>query len=230
MCVHHASRFGDSVRLGFALLDRSLAALAEAGGDWRAAVRALRDAPVTAFLEAAAAAYAADRDGGRRFTARLPGAEAPIDALAVANPTCQLFKDFARHDRAGSPRGRGFGFLVVSYTLHPGKRTLWHHIISVDPALGRRLDGLGARLEAAEQALEDAAAAPLFGGRERVAPGTGRHGADVASPWYDGRAHGHTIVDSPLIEADGRPLCASQLSPERVLAIVRDMYDARNET
>jgi hypothetical protein len=37
-------------------------------------------------------------------------------------------------------------------------------------------------------------------------PKTPRSGYDNADPWYDGRAHGHTIIDSPrsgtLLTAD----------------------------
>jgi hypothetical protein len=78
----------------------------------------------------------------------------------------------------------------------------------VTPGSGATLRGLGERLDRAEAARRAAA----FGVDDRVVdPATGepkspRSGYDNADPWYDGRAHGHTIVDSPrsgtLLTAD----------------------------
>jgi hypothetical protein len=70
------------------------------------------------------------------------------------------------------------------------------------------LRGLGGLLDAAEAERRRA----VYGSDDRVTdPATGvakapRPGYTNADPWYDGRAHGHTIVDAPragtLLTAD----------------------------
>lgn len=62
-------------------------------------------------------------------------------------------------------------------------------IISVDPETPFDLRGLGRRLEIRETQRRAEAGVPRIG-----AP---RPGYDTPDPWYDGRAHGHTIVDAP---------------------------------
>ena len=76
------------------------------------------------------------------------------------------------------------------------------------PGCGATLRGLGGRLDEAEAARRRAA----YGEDDRIAdpasgePRTPRSGFANADPWYDGRAHGHTIVDAPrsgtLLTAD----------------------------
>jgi hypothetical protein len=72
-------------------------------------------------------------------------------------------------------------------------------ILSVTPDSKASLRGLGGLLDRAEAERRR----QVFGADDRVAdPATGarkvpRPGYDNADPWYDGRAHGYTIVDSP---------------------------------
>ena len=129
----------------------------------------------------------------------------------------------AREDREHSPQRRGFSLLLISRNATPPGYPipLYRHIISTDPRSGADLQGLGKQLEALEQAAEEQGGWPLRGGRERVAPGTGRHGYNLASPWYDGRGHQFTIVDSPSIRIDDQLLCASCLTPAQALEAVR---------
>src|SRR5262249_46928601 len=73
---------------------------------------------------------------------------------------------------------------------------------------GATLEGLAALLDRGEAERRR----EVFGSDDRVTdPATGeprrpRPGYDNADPWYDGRAHGYTIVDAPragtLLTAD----------------------------
>jgi hypothetical protein len=72
-------------------------------------------------------------------------------------------------------------------------------VLSVTPESGASLRGLGALLDRAEadrrrqrHGVDDRAIEP-----KTRAPLPPRPGYDNADPWYDGRAHGYTIVDAP---------------------------------
>jgi hypothetical protein len=72
-------------------------------------------------------------------------------------------------------------------------------ILSVTPQSYASLRGLGTQLDEAESAkriaesgVDDRVVDPITG-----APKTPRPGYPNADPWYDGRAHSFTIVDSP---------------------------------
>ncbi len=120
------------------------------------------------------------------------------DVQNVNDPEgCTFFKDWARSDRMHAPGGEGFFGLSVFMTESP--RNLRRCILSVTPDSGASLRGLGALLDAAESERRR----QVYGEDDRVIdPATGarkppRAGYDNADPWYDGRAHGFTIVDSP---------------------------------
>jgi hypothetical protein len=156
------------------------------------------------------------RCGARLATLRLPGqyggampAEALLirDVQNVGDPQrCMFFKDWARSDAARSPNGRGF--VALSVFVSEGPRQVRRCILSVAPDSGATLRGLGALLDRAECerrrdafGVDDRVEEPVSGAR--LAP---RPGYDNADPWYDGRAHAFTIVDSPrsgtLLTAD----------------------------
>ena len=97
---------------------------------------------------------------------------------------CSFFKDWARTDPDRCPVTGGFEVLCV-WISRPRPRC----IISVRPDSDARLTGLGERLDAAETAARAGT------GRERT--GSPRGGYTSSDPWYDGRAHHDTIVDSP---------------------------------
>jgi len=220
----------DLIKVGSTCLDQTLEVL-EDGGSLADAAERIMTLTVRIELAQAERDYQEDLARGRRFQIRLPvdavenhtegncRARWPIaDGLYLEEPASSLFKEFARNDKANSPLGRGFSLLVVSrpVTLKED-RLLWRHIISTNPLSGLHLQGIGNILEHQEQEKENTGGAPLLVGRERVEPGSGRHGANVVSPWYDGRGHRFTIVDSPLVEVGGHQVCASCLSPSEVL-------------
>jgi predicted Ser/Thr protein kinase len=130
------------------------------------------------------------------------GARQAAKALIVRNvqdpgdpEACTFFKDWARTDDARCPEAKGFEVLCV-WMSRPRPRC----IVSVRHGADVCLKGLGAILDAAETAAREGT------GRERVGPP--RPGFDNSDPWYDGRAHRDTIVDSPR---DG-----TALAPDRV--------------
>jgi hypothetical protein len=138
---------------------------------------------------------------------RLPGSAGGVveaEALLVRDvqndgdpAACLFFKDWARSDARRGGNGRGFVALSVFMSESPRQKR--RCILSVTPGSGATLRGLGALLDEAE------------GGRRRelhdvddrvTDPATGaalppRPGYANADPWYDGRGHGYTIVDSP---------------------------------
>jgi hypothetical protein len=219
------------VRAGFSALDETLESLAR-GRDLESAALQITTPAVRRMLGEAERDYEADFERGRIFEARLstPGRESAwraVDGLHLFEPRSRLFKELARRDVGRSPSLRGFPLLVVSWRVAPGRRPpLWRHVVSTDPRTGLDLRGLGQELEALEQRRENAEGAALLPGRERVGAGQGRHGSNVASPWYDGRGHGHTIVDSPTVIIDGQALCASGLQPEEVVEAIRSLAPA----
>ena len=134
--------------------------------------------------------FEADRALGRRGTATLPAADGgpPLDVpvwVAPAVPRCGLNKYFVR--------AAGFPYFVCPIA---GSGRV---ILSLDPTWtgpgGRKptLRGLGYRLERAESArrkdLDPRIPVPRWN------DGT----VDNDDPWYDGRGHAYTIVDSPRI-------------------------------
>ncbi len=132
------------------------------------------------------------------------GGRVELDALLVRDvqnlddpERCMFFKDWARSDRERSPGGEGF--LGLSVFISESPRDPRRCILSVSPDSGASLRGLAALLDRAESDRRR----QVYGDDDRVTdPATGvpkplRAGYDNADPWYDGRAHGFTIVDSP---------------------------------
>lgn len=108
-----------------------------------------------------------------------------------------FFKDWARSDQKHCPNRRGFDALCVF--MSEGPRQARRCIISVTPDSAASLRGLGEILEAEESRRR----VQINGADNRVTdPATGklkqrRPGYANTDPWYDGRSHGFTIVDSP---------------------------------
>jgi hypothetical protein len=123
-----------------------------------------------------------------------------------------FFKDWARTDRLLAPERTGFVALSVFMSRSIGDRG--RCILSVRPGDGVSLHGLGALLDQAESARRRV----LDGVDDRlVDPATGqpkpfRPGYTNSDPWYDGRAHDDSIVDSPR---SGTVLTAEEI--ERIL-------------
>ena len=145
--------------------------------------------------------------GARVLPLSLPGqfgGRVLVDALLIRDvqnandPERSIFfKDWSRSDRERSPGGMGFPGLSVF--MSESRRDSRRCIISVTPDSGASLRGLAESLDRAESARRR----KIYGEDDRIIdPPTGtrktpRAGYDNADPWYDGRAHGYTIVDAP---------------------------------
>jgi hypothetical protein len=129
------------------------------------------------------------------------------DVQNVSDPGhCRFFRDWARADTQRSGSSSGFVGLSVFHNEGDGQRR--RCILSVPPGRGVTLRGLGERLDQAEAAkrraiygVDDRVEDPVTGAAKVPRPGFGN-----SDPWYDGRGHDDTIVDSPrsgtLLTAD----------------------------
>lgn len=166
---------------------------AKAVGSWRgdpafARAKALIDDDLAKFQQ--------DKKAATTLPVELPAADggAPIrlTAFIAAGPTASVLNKYW-------VRAAGFPYFICP--LKELKRGVSSRVIlSLDPTWkepvsGRRptLRGLGFRLEQGEAAAR--AGDPLL---DRGMPPRHTDGScDNADPWYDGRGHGHTIVDAP---------------------------------
>ncbi len=178
------------------------------GREDRAAVRDDADRYVAKLREPATRARKAPLQLPGRF-----GGRVAVQSLRVRDVQnsydpgrCVYFKDWARADAGHASNGKGFEALSVFMAEGPGQAR--RCILSVTPDSGATLLGLAARLDEAEAARRRA----VYGSDDRVTdPATGaakppRPGYANSDPWYDGRGHEYTIVDSPrggtLLTAD----------------------------
>ena len=117
-----------------------------------------------------------------------------VDGVIFYNPSSFLFKEFARADVLSSSLKNGYTLMIV----HRDIEGVGQHVISVDPASECSLEGLGALLEEKEKLAEQGQnAGKRKNGKERIYEEPGRHGYGVNDPWYDGRGHSYTIIDTP---------------------------------
>ncbi len=126
-----------------------------------------------AQLKTDLALYRQDCRRGHRYEAHVGGRQEKVAGVWLSQPASLFFKVWARND-PDSPGGKGFGFMVVDWS-HAQKNIF---VISVDPASGTHLRGLGARCDALERARRLDLREP---------PG----------PWNHGAAYGHTILLPP---------------------------------
>jgi hypothetical protein len=143
----------------------------------------------------------------RRAVLRLPGqfgGKVEVESLRVRDvqnlgdpERVIFFKDWARSDTRHSRLGRGFAALSVFHS--EGSGHVRRCILSVRPDSGATLRGLGDLLDEAESArrqevhgVDDRVQDPVTGQSRTPRPGYAN-----ADPWYDGRAHDYTIIDSP---------------------------------
>jgi hypothetical protein len=162
---------------------------------------------VQADLERYQRKLADPRCRARRVLLRLPGefgGQSEAETLLVRDvqntldpEACLFFKDWARTDTVHCPNGKGF--VGLSVFVSESAREKRRCILSVTPGNGVTLRGLGELLDQAESERRR----QVYGVDNRlIDPATGepltpRPGWNNADPWYDGRAHGYTIVDAP---------------------------------
>ncbi len=242
--LEHDSPHGDDLdrlELGFSLLDATIRVLEE-GGTLKEAASEILTVEVQARLAIGKREYMEDLARAVTFQVRLPVWQLPrgdapakdepldppesgadhwslCDGIHITNPTSPFFVAMARGDHQRSRLGMGYSLIVISRDreVKELKRPRIQHTISTDPFSGLHLTGLGKMLEVQEQRKENLLGDPLPELRKRLKKGEGRHGYDVPSPWYDGRAHQYTIVDSPVVRDGKEDLCGSLLSEDEVL-------------
>ncbi len=147
------------------------------------------------------------RSQARRAQLRLPGKAAgtvAVEALLIRDvhspddpDRCAFFRDWARVDTENCRNGQGFVLLAVFFpeSSHQVRRC----ILSLKPDSGATFAGLATLLEQAESERRR----QIYGVDDRIIDPTSgqprppRPGYDNADPWYDGRAHAQTYVDSP---------------------------------
>jgi hypothetical protein len=128
------------------------------------------------------------------------------DVLVYRNPSCNFFKIWARHDRVHAPSGTGFQVLLVIWC---NGATHWkRYVMSTEPTGRYCLRFLGDVLNFHEQRKRSIEGRPQ--------QGANRPGYDLPDPWYDGRSHNYTIVDTPH---DG-----TALSEDEIISLFSNFY------
>jgi hypothetical protein len=208
---------GEKLRLGHELLECVLAGIAAARGDaprridelmpgahgvdsWRTDARF---APFAALLDRDLELFREDFRQGRKVdSVPLPAADGgeavPVRAFVAAGPPRSVLHKYW-------VRGAGFPFFICPLSDGAGQGSAGRVprrriVLSLDPTFsvdGRRpsLRGLGFRLERAESAARRESGTEVRLGMPRYGGGY----CDNPDPWYDGRGHEWTIVDSPLV-------------------------------
>jgi len=142
------------------------------------------------------------REGRTLDGVQLPAADGgeaiPVRAFVAAGPPRSALNKYW-------VRGAGFPFFICPLGSPAGQGTAGRAarrriVLSLEPTFfvdGRKpsLRGLGFRLERAESAARRASGTEVRRGMPRYGGGY----CDNPDPWYDGRGHEWTIVDSPLV-------------------------------
>jgi hypothetical protein len=208
---------GEKLRLGFELLECVLVGITAVRGDtprkleelvpgapgvdsWRTDARF---APFAALLDRDLELFREDFHQGRKVdSVPLPAADGgvavPVRAFVAAGPPRSVLHKYW-------VRGSGFPFFICPLGDGTGQGSTGRVarrrvVLSLDPMFsvdGRRpsLRGLGFRLERAESTARRASGMEVRRGMPRYGGGY----CDNPDPWYDGRGHEWTIVDSPLV-------------------------------
>jgi hypothetical protein len=219
----------ERLELGMEFIEKTIAELGS-GVSLQNATSGILSRNSRRYLKDEGEKYKEDIKDAFIFKANLTGSNKDstiIDAIAFINPKSQnLIKHYARRDKDNSPQEKGFILLSVSKSIPmtADKVPMWRHIISVNPESKLELQGLGRLLEEMEQEKEEKLGIALPKGRQRIEFGKGRFGWNVDSPWYDGRGHNHTIIDSPAITLDEETVVASVLAPEEILCSIKETF------
>jgi len=133
-----------------------------------------------------------DHKRTRPFIIKLPrkGTGTPMEVAGLywVDPTPKLFKLWARTDRLNAQVGNSFVFMMIKFS-HGSQKGTPRWVLSVDPNSSVDLVGLGRALNHFEAIKRQELGVVL-----NAPP---RSGYSIADPWYDGRGHDFTIVDSP---------------------------------
>lgn len=208
---------GEKLRLGIELLECVIEGITAARGDtartleemspgapgvasWRADARF---APFAALLDLDLELFREDfRQGMTLGSVPLPAADGgeaiPVRAFVAAGPPRSALAKYW-------VRSAGLPFFIcplgpVARQGDAGRAARRRFVLSLDPMFsvaGRKpsLRGLGFRLERAESTARRASGTEVRRGMPRYGGGY----CDNPDPWYDGRGHEWTIVDSPLV-------------------------------
>lgn len=114
-----------------------------------------------------------------------------VDGLLYRNPNARHFKLWSRTDTSNSTNKRGFILLMVIWSQNRGeKKDKCRYVISVDPNDIVDLEELGYILNYYEEkALEEK--------KIRIEGKPRFREYNLYDPWYDGRGHKYTIIDTP---------------------------------
>lgn len=115
-----------------------------------------------------------------------------VDALILYNPSSFLFKEFARTDVDAS-LNKGYTLMVV----HRNSKGAGQHVISVDPASQCSLRELGGILEINEREFRQKQKRNYEKEENCHSSEENLNSKGNDDPWYDGRDHGYTIIDTP---------------------------------
>jgi serine/threonine-protein kinase len=111
---------------------------------------------------------------------------------------CEMVKIWARADTVHSPGKKGF--VALNTFTSEGPEQVRRCIISVRPDAPVTLEGLGKWIEKAEHERRKQGNLGKDGREYELLTGgrlPDRPGYSNPDPWYDGRAHDYTIIDSP---------------------------------
>ncbi len=138
-----------------------------------------------------------------------PDGHAIVDGAWIREPTCFLFKEWARLDTENSALGRGFDFLAVAYANGRSGKNSTDYFFSLDPerANGKHLYGVWEALQTRQAAaVENGDVAPALG-KTSVRPGfearAVAHEEAFFDPWWDGSNTNGTLVATPMGGAFG---------------------------
>jgi hypothetical protein len=145
------------------------------------------------------------------------GGRMPVDALLVRHVTfdtarCEMLKVWARSDTVHSSTKEGF--IALCTYIPAGMSRAPRCMISVKPDAPVNLEGLGKRLEKLEHDRLEKANRGKDPREFQIVTGErlpNRPGYSNPDPWYDGRAHGYTIIDTPRC---GTVLSADEIEQE----------------
>lgn len=149
------------------------------------------------------------------------------DAIFLKDPTCLLFKEWARLDMDNSSLGQGFAFTAIAYsdqkTANEINRTDYYFSLDYERAGKRHLYYLWAELQHAETIAFDRDHVPRAGAaREDFSLRAGVTPGWFQDPWFDGANYRSTIIVTPFAGTHiAAPGDFADLSNDAIAELVR---------